>query len=274
MGPTLPSLPTEIVSKISQHLISGPTNSYATDMDALYGLRLTCRALNSKTLYDFSKAAFSSLIVDFFPASLDRLHAISQHPDLGKAVKCLHFAHHAEPTVSLGEEEVDPDAVPLEARVQGILRAGLGQIFTGLPNLSEVVIITPLAAIFRQWRSVTAHPPHVSEMRNEIEEANEREPAATIFTEQWALTANFLHQLVLEAADKANIELQSLEVRAPAIYPTTNLNARFAPAYARLKSLTPASPITPHGRRTYLWPAMPNPRGWSSASTSTNASPV
>ncbi|OCK73531.1 hypothetical protein K432DRAFT_312627, partial [Lepidopterella palustris CBS 459.81] len=143
--PTLPELPAELISQIAQYLFKGPTELYG-----VYGLRLTCRALREKTRWEFSKAAFSTLNVDFYPESLKRLGTICQHHEFCKAVKRIYFAHDEQQTISLGkiDEEV---RTTVSEKVQPVIIRVLTDSFKRLPNVSDIVIIAPFVARFLQY---------------------------------------------------------------------------------------------------------------------------
>lgn len=194
---TLPRLPPELISEITPYLIKGRIGSYSSNLYGLYGLRLTCRELYTKSLFDFGHAAFSTLIVDCSLASLDRLYAISQHPHFCKAVKSIYFAHNLAHPVRLEILYEEPDT-PLKERVQWILEQGFNRIFASLTNLKKVVIITPFAACFSQfWQTSTNHE-------------GDNQPTPTFSSEKWIVTANMLYRMLVQGPGLPSLESISL----------------------------------------------------------------
>lgn len=206
-APTLTDLPAELISQIAPYLVQGRVGSYSSRLYGLYGLRLTCRTLHAKTLFDFSKAAFSTLFVDFSLQSLDRLHVISQHPTFCKAVKCIYFAHDMYNPVRLAVGYENPD-MSLEEQIQSMLREGLKRILGGLSKLRKVVIITPFVACFYRCYFTCREEAPQTTMRH-----SEAHPEPTLVGEKYEVTADALYRLLLEAADISSTEMESLEIQ-------------------------------------------------------------
>ncbi|KAF2680122.1 hypothetical protein K458DRAFT_393096 [Lentithecium fluviatile CBS 122367] len=230
---TLPQLPTDVISEIAPYLVDDSAGTYCSNLYGLYGLRLTCRALYFKTLYNFTQAAFHTVFVDFSLESLDRFYAISQHEEFRKAVKRIYFSHDRLHPVSLGP--VYNETVSLEENVEYIIKLGLNKILSRLPNLSGVVIITPFAAPFRSYYSIeepSESPTPQTETKNEI-----RTPSSVIRVEMYTILANRLYQILLGAASSIRSRLESLELQA---FPThlhqeSNLRGSFSVCVHLLK---------------------------------------
>jgi hypothetical protein len=208
---TLPQLPVELISDILFYLVEDGADTYFRELYGVYGLRLTCRALYEKTLFNFTKVAFSTLHVDFSLRSLDRLHAISQHARLQNAVKCIYFGHDASHPIYLGKIERAADT-SLAEMVHYILEKGLRGICSGLPNLSKIVITTPFVAPFRSiCETDQLHGPSIFHTSTENDD---KLSTSRLQGEIYTVKLGLFFQLLLDAANRAGSRIDSLEVQA------------------------------------------------------------
>lgn len=81
--PQLLDLPTEVIENISDFLDD--------DASAWGALRLTCRALRSRTMFTFGRRFFRTIKFSMHPYSLQTLVYISKLPEFAKHVKTLAF---------------------------------------------------------------------------------------------------------------------------------------------------------------------------------------
>jgi hypothetical protein len=144
---------TETLQNIAQYLTNSEIQS--SEDNAICCLRLTCRALWLRTEYEFARTAFSTLRLDLYSNSLQRLLNISKRPAFGRAVKKLVFAHrqHTEECVAFSQAP-DGEAGGLMEQVLSVLGKIFEEIFTGTSNLKDVVVITPCEARFRRHDNV------------------------------------------------------------------------------------------------------------------------
>jgi len=208
---TLPQLPVELIGEIVSYLVDHDAYAYSRELYGVYGLRLTCRALYEKTLFDFTKFAFSTLQVDFSLQSLDRLYAISQHEELQKAVKCIYFGHHAKHPIYLGKIEREVNT-SLADMVHYILEKGLRCIFAGLSNLTKVVVTTPFVATFRSICE-TDKLSGPSIFYTGLDDQNEM-ATSSLQGEMYTVRLGLVYRLLFDAANRAGSRLASLEVQA------------------------------------------------------------
>ncbi|KAF2637733.1 hypothetical protein P280DRAFT_520869 [Massarina eburnea CBS 473.64] len=155
MPTSLQNLPIELISALVPYLIPQHQRVYPTytDLSSLYALRLTSRGLYDKTLFDFSRLAFSTIHVDFTLFGLDRFYEISQHEEFRKSVRNIYFAHDFHVRLGLVDEEKKGTAesqgfTGLEEVVNGRLGEVFSEIFQRLDRLEKIVIVTPFAAIY------------------------------------------------------------------------------------------------------------------------------
>lgn len=147
--PLLSDLPAEILHQITRYLVL-PQIGFS---DAgLCSLRLTCRALCLKTQYEFGRAAFSTLRLDLHPKTLQRLLTICRRPAFGQAVKKIVFAHWGDEYITfpaVSDDERGKGEL-LETQVQFVLKEIFEEAFSGMPNLKEIVMVSPFVARFRR----------------------------------------------------------------------------------------------------------------------------
>jgi hypothetical protein len=189
---SLAALPTEILNQITLHLV---TPKIGFEDNGICNLRLTCRALCLKTQYEFGRAAFSTLRVDLHPNTLQQLLNICKQPAFGQAVKKLLFAHWGDEYIAFPHVQ-DNRFGTIEEQVHFVLRQTYNASFRGLPNLKEVVFITPLIARFRRYSY--ALKPSLANI-----------PVAK---EECAVTMEALYTLVMQAIADADVHVSSLEV--------------------------------------------------------------
>lgn len=147
---SLPKLPVEILDLIAGHLVE-PRAGFL-DL-GICALRLTCRELYSKTLSLFRKSAFPTLRLDLHSKTLQSFSRLCRVPALGAGVKKVIFAQLGDEPIAfpgdIGEEE---NLFDLREQVLFVLRQVLSEAFQGMPNLEQVVILTPFCARFQRYR--------------------------------------------------------------------------------------------------------------------------
>ncbi|KAH8724772.1 hypothetical protein GQ44DRAFT_580061, partial [Phaeosphaeriaceae sp. PMI808] len=150
----LSSLPSEILSQIAQRLFTvvlyATTPKFNFQDHGICSLRLTCRSIYLKIQYDFSKAAFSSLKLNFHPEALQRRLAICRHPAFGKAVKQLAFQRCEDDQIAFPLVEEEGTVID---QVLFVLKQILEDILSHTPNLEEIVIITPFLTRFHRYQA-------------------------------------------------------------------------------------------------------------------------
>ena len=207
---SLPRLPNELISEIISYMIEGRPGAYASKLYPLYALRLTCRALYTKTFHDFTKAAFSTIFVDLSVESLDRLHGISQHPEISKKVKCIYFNHDAHQPVSLGLFDEQP-GFPLQKQVEWLLSEGFTRVFQQLSNLEKVVMMAPFMAIFsRGWHM--KKDPSSSSLVDEVDSNIQVELPPHISTDRCYITTSMMYAILMDTMEQTDIRLKVFEV--------------------------------------------------------------
>ncbi|OAL48445.1 hypothetical protein IQ07DRAFT_681849 [Pyrenochaeta sp. DS3sAY3a] len=133
-------------------------------------LRLTCRALEAKTLFQFGHLNFKTVAIDVSPAGFDKLDGICQHPGLQPHVSGLRldpkFYVHVDPEMDSASESKS-DHVPLLPRVpdpgdgyfdkavlnfiyRGRMARRLRRSIATLPRLTKLHINPPRATSTRQ----------------------------------------------------------------------------------------------------------------------------
>lgn len=182
---SLLALPTELLSQITRHLV---TPKYGFEDNGICSLRLTCRALCLKTQYEFGKAAFSTLRLDLHPKPLQLLLNVSKRPAFGEGVKQLVFAQLGDEQIAFPSVE-DDELDTLKEQVLFMLSQIFTEALPGLPNLQEVVVITPFAARFRRYDIV-----HGSSFVD-----------TSVWKEDYDVTVNVLHMLIAQAVGSADI---------------------------------------------------------------------
>lgn len=156
MAPSLPDLPTEIVGLIGQYV--GCEDGYD-----LRHLRLTCRALEAKTFFQFGHLNFKTVAIDVSPTGFDKLDGICQHPGLRSHVLGLRldpkFYVHVPPkeldsTSESGSDHaptvIDPgygyfDKAVLNFIYRGRMARRLRRSIATLPKLTKLHINPPQA---------------------------------------------------------------------------------------------------------------------------------
>ncbi|KAH6192379.1 hypothetical protein HBI53_210160 [Parastagonospora nodorum] len=182
---SLSALPTELLSQITRHLV---TPKYGFEDNGICSLRLTCRALCLKTQYEFGKAAFSTLRLDLHAKLLQLLLNISKRPAFGEGVKQLVFAQLGDERIAFPSVE-DDELDTLKEQVLFMLSQVFTEALPGLPNLQEVVIITPFAARFRRYDVIQG-----SSFMD-----------TSVWKEDYDVTVNVLHMLIAQAVGGAGI---------------------------------------------------------------------
>lgn len=169
---SLAELPVELLNQICEHIIfpnDDRTVSYASRM---FGLRLTCRKINAKTLDLFASQAFGSILVRNCFEGFQRLRNISKIRALARGVRRLALCHsegikigeheylrakiraragesssreNGEPTVRLRQAERESNNLTFfeSSTSDGVL---LADALSRLRNLENVLIIPPEAA--------------------------------------------------------------------------------------------------------------------------------
>ena len=79
-------LPPELLSRIASYLFQFDAASYdAYEDHGFCSLRLSCRAIETKTRHTFERAAFSTVAVTLHAKSLQTLHIIASQERFGGA---------------------------------------------------------------------------------------------------------------------------------------------------------------------------------------------
>lgn len=82
MSPSLSGLPVELLGKIAE-AVSGEGRRH------LRNLRLTCRAIHAKTMFEFASVHYKTMTLERFPGSFPRLWHVCQHSGLRSHVRTI-----------------------------------------------------------------------------------------------------------------------------------------------------------------------------------------
>lgn len=211
MMATLVDLPTELLSHIAGYLVT----AHIGYQDAgLRNFRLTCRKIRDKTSYDFTKSAFSTIKLDLHENSLASLHAFCRSPENCESVKRIVLAHDGNEIIGLDStDEMDEkfQMTTVEEKVLVLLRSVFQDAFRRFANLKEVAIITPFAAVFRQWcapENIMDIPCTDERMLNHVDD----HLRCRVPVEECIITTNRLFYLLLEVATETRLELRTIDV--------------------------------------------------------------
>ena len=209
---SLSALPTEILNRIAKHLIKA---DLGFEDDGISNLRLTCRATCLKTQYEFGRAAFSTLRLDLHSKTLYRLLTIASCQAFGEAVKRVIFAHWGDEYVSFPAVDRDGEAEfsCLENQVKHVLRTVFKDAFGGMPNLKEVVIVTPYVARFQRQHSTSGTNSNLETTKSSKKVVGDYPSSQESFSvEQYSVSTDLLCAFITEAAFSTGIRLSNFEI--------------------------------------------------------------
>lgn len=196
-------LPAEVLCLVASHLSHTDKDSHDQFIGkAFCCLRLSCRAVQTKTQYAFERAAFSTVAVRLDAKSLKKLRDVANHPRLGKQIHKLVFSKAQHPVYDIspaktarrgmynpgqeyrgygiielpkdGYDGVYPnDGLMLPQRVRRGLQSCLGSVMSNTPNLRDVFIKPGFMASF--WLDTPSRQEQLDERAAQVQKMQSTE---------------------------------------------------------------------------------------------------